>query len=154
MPIKLKLENHKGAAEMLDSMPANAARGVERAFWRVGRDLKAEVDRQVLRKPKTGRLYKVAGKRRRHRASAPEQSHANLSGTLRKSTGFKVGSKSMDFGYGAGRIRAPAYAQAIEFGRRDGLIKPRPTLRHAISEELGNTIEHLGHYVGIELNER
>lgn len=151
MPIQLKLQGHKGAREMLENMPANAQRGIERAFWRVGRDLKSEVDRQVLRTPKRGKVYKIG--RRFHRASAEGQSHANLSGTLRKSVGFTVGGGELVFGYGGGRIRAPKYAAAIELGRRDKTIKARPTLRHSIDNELGNTVEHLGHYVAEVLDE-
>ena len=106
-----------------------------RRFWfALGKDLKTEANRSALARDKTGREYRVTsragGRRRRHVASAPGQAHANMFGDLRKSLSWKlIGTHQLDFGYGLRGKAAPAYADAIELGREDGSIAPRPTLR-------------------------
>lgn len=114
-------------------------RALRQAWFEVGRHLTREANREILKGRKTGRVYifrSPSGRRRRHRASAPGETHANLTGALRKSIGWKMtGARGGDFGYGVagGSRTAPPYAGAIEFGRDDGTIAPRPSLLNAIN---------------------
>lgn len=113
---------------------------IRRGFFLLGRDLGATANAEILRQPKSGRVYirrDRAGRRRRHVASAPGETHANMTGDLRRSLGWRVrGHLSLEFGYGVGGdgvgLRgAPEYAAAIEFGSRTLLA--RPSLRNAIN---------------------
>lgn len=132
------IDNPKAFLKMM-GLEGATRRSIRHAWFELGKDLRAEANREILRKPKSGRVYVVrgrGGRRRRHVASAPGETHANLTGKLRRSIGWKVsGSDQMDFGYGVastGRNAAPPYAPAIEFGRADGSIAPRPSLQNAI----------------------
>lgn len=122
--------------------------GMTQGWQKLGESLKRDVKREILRKPKSGRLYIIrtrSGARRRHRASAPGETHANLSGKVRRSVGFRVsGSSEMRFGYGAlgGRGRAPLYAKMLEFGTRR--MKPRPSLQNAIKANIRNGQTYFG----------
>lgn len=120
-------------------------RGIRQARFKVGHGLIAAASQEILKGPKTGRIYirrDRIGRRRRHQASAPGETHANLSGDLRKSLSFQIrGSDSMEFGYGvSGPKEAPPYAEWVEFGSTR--MKARPSLRNAIRAEQGNTIKH------------
>lgn len=112
-------------------------RGIRRGWFDLARDLKATANAEILRKPKGGRVYLVKTRtgRRRHVASAPGETHANLKGRLRRSLSWKVrGTDSMDFGYGVSttsRNEAPPYAPHVEFGTRR--MAERPSLENAIT---------------------
>ena len=117
-------------------------KGIRVAWFALGRDLKEEANREILRKPKGGRTYLIRTRtgRRRHVASAPGETHANRKGRLRRSLSWKVhGSDSMDFGYGVSttaRNEAPGYGRWVEFGHRQvggGRVAPRPSLDNAIN---------------------
>lgn len=141
--VLIKLENANALTE----------KGIRKAWFAVGQDLKRTADSNILKKPKSGRLYirkDRAGRRRKHRASAPNETHANMTGALRKSMGWKVHGAQMLFGYGVTR-EPPEYAAAIEFGTKDGRIKPRPSLQNAIEERKKNTEQYLGDTVLKEL---
>ncbi len=120
-------------------------RGLRQGMFRAGQTLRSEANRAILNDPKTGIIYvrKIAGgRRRRHRSSAPGETHANLTGTLRKSLSFQLrGSKEIEFGYGvsSGKV-APEYAGAIEFGTTR--MKARPTLKNALNSQQGNLTQH------------
>lgn len=110
-------------------------RAIRQSWFEVGRDLKASANTEILRKPKGGRTYYIrgpSGRRRRHVASAPGETHANLSGRLRRSIGWQVhGWRSMEFGYGVDKP-APVYGKFVENGT--GKIKPRPSLGNAVRD--------------------
>lgn len=117
--------------------PAATGRSIRHAFFELGKDLKAEANREILRRPKSGRVYLVrsrGGRRRRHVASAPGETHANLSGDLRRAVGWKVhGNERLDFGYGVSggsSNPSPRYDAFVEFGTRK--MAPRPSLANAI----------------------
>jgi hypothetical protein len=78
-----------------------------------------------------------------NRSSAPGETHANQSGALRRSIGWKVhGSDSLTFGYGAGGSpSAPPYARSVE----EGTVKmaARPSLANAIKATNRNTVVNL-----------
>ena len=113
-------------------------RALRQAWFEVGRHLKATANAEILRRPKGGRTYFIrsrsSGKLRRHVASAPGETHANMFGDLRKSLGWKIrGDQGGEFGYGAAPgSKVPDYAGAIELGRLDGSIEPRPSIGNAL----------------------
>lgn len=101
--------------------------------------LKKRANAEILRKPKSGRVYILrdkAGRRRRHVASAPGETHANLSGATRRSIGWRVnGWETATFGYGvssSGATVAPAWAPYLERGTLR--MAPRPSLANAIRD--------------------
>jgi len=115
-------------------------RGIRQGFFRLAKDLHGTANEDILRKPKKGKTYIVrgpSGRKRRHVASAPGESHANLSGKLRRSMGWKVsGAKLMEFGYGAGPETAPDYAPFVENGTRR--MAARPSLGNSVRKNIRN----------------
>lgn len=114
----------------ISNMSEATRRGLRQGFFQLGNDLQKTASRQILKKPKGGRTYLIRrGKtRRRHVASAPGESPANLSGSYRKSIGFKIkGSTQMEFG--AGNSKVP-YAVFLEKGTKR--MQPRPGLGNAV----------------------
>jgi hypothetical protein len=82
-----------------------------------------------INKTKRGRVYVVrsrAGNRRRHRASAPGESHANVTKTLTNSLGEKNKGSLLEFGY---MDSPPKYAGIVE--------KTRPTLENTAKRNQG-----------------
>ena len=122
---------------------------IREGFFQTGGQLKAHANEKILKGLKTGRLYRIRRGKiiKNHRSSAPGETHANLSGTLRRSIGWKVSGHYLTFGYGVPRgknSQAPIYARRIEFGDKEkkpgrGFIAPRPTLRNAIRANIGRT---------------
>ncbi len=120
-------------------------RGLRRGMSRAGQSLIAQANREILKGPKTGIIYirRIAGgRRRRHQSSAPGQSHANLTGTLRRSLSFqKHGTRALEFGYGVSSGKdAPDYAKFVEFGTTK--MKARPSLKNALNSQQGNLTQH------------
>jgi hypothetical protein len=113
--------------ETIYSASENADIGARRGFHRIGLEM-VEYNRKLIYKgPKTGRLYKIPGRKRKHRASAPGEAPANLSGALAKSIGYEItpanemafGSRSKDDSKGG-----VAYGGWLDGGTKR--IKPRP----------------------------
>lgn len=133
---------HDGANQRVFLKIAHASedikKGIRHGFFRFAADLQDTANREILRKPKSGRVYIVrgpSGRRRRHVASAPGETHANLTGKTRRSMGWKVyGGERMEFGYGLGKEPAPEYAEILE--------KTRPSLRNAVDARLRNAEVH------------
>lgn len=127
-------------------IPGGTARAIRQTWFRLGKDLRHEANKEILRTPKSGKVYMIKGPRgvRRHVASKPGETHANLTGKLRKSLSWKVrGTTQMSFGYGfsvAAGKEAPEYDFIIEFG--DAKIKARPSLLNAIRKTNRNTEDH------------
>lgn len=118
----------------------NAAhRSIRHGWFDLGQDLKKTASANILARPKSGRVYvrrDRAGRRRRHVASAPGETHANLSGRLRKSLGWKVrGASQMEFGYGVDKETTP-YAPFVENGTRR--MSARPSLKIAVESTSRN----------------
>lgn len=129
-------------------------RGIRQARFKIGHGLISSANREILKGTKTGIVYirrDKIGRRRRHISSAPGETHANLSGTLRKSLSFQLrGSHSMEFGYGVSSAKvAPEYAEWVEFGTPK--MKARPSLFNAIRAEQGNTLQHFEKEIKKEL---
>jgi len=140
-------KNTKAYAEIGD-IEGGTRRAIRQTWFALGRDLKAEANAEILRKPKSGKIYilraKKSGRLRRHIASAPGETHANMRGKLRRSLSWVVhGTSSMEFGYGFSttpRNAAPVYDQFVEFGTKN--MKPRPSLKNAITAVEGRTENH------------
>ena len=111
---------------------------IRKGFYFIGRELREEAKRSIINGPKSGRLYRIKGRKNLHRASAPGESPANLFGNLQKSIGYIVkGSDSMEFGAGgeSGKLHGLArkdvkYARRLELG--GGSVAQRPYLSKAI----------------------
>ncbi len=115
-------------------------RATRRGMFLWARDLKSTASRRIQAKDKTGRIYLrrfASGARRRHRASAAGEYHANRTGALRRSIGWRVtGSDRLEFGYGTDGKDTPDYAEWVEFGTFR--MKPRPSLQNSIRDTIGN----------------
>jgi len=118
--------------------------GIRQGFFSLGRDLKAMANEDILRRPKKGRTYVVrgpSGRKRRHVASAPGESHANLSGKARRSIGWKVyGAERLEFGYGAGPDTPPDYVDYLEHGT--SRMAARPSIGNSVAKNLRNADVH------------
>jgi len=136
----------------LQKLRPKTNKAIRAAWFDLGRDLKNEANKEILRKPKSGRVYIIrmkGGRKKRHVASAPGETHANLTGKLRRSVSWKVYSyQRMEFGYGFATnnsTRAPIYDHVIEdgFKFRDGrVIKPRPSIANAVAAVKSKTKDH------------
>ncbi len=136
---------NKKAFLSIGRAPARARTGIRKAFYYIGKEDVSVSRKQILKKNKTGRVYMVRLKGRtvRHRASAPGEFPANLSGALRKSIDFVVrGSNRMEFG-----ARVP-YAENLELGKIPGpgsaASKARPFLAKTVELTRRNAIVHMG----------
>lgn len=117
----------------INSLPNLGPRAIKRALYDIGKDMYAETRRLIKEGPKTGRKYKIKGKRG-HTASAPGQAPANWTGALRRSVGFNVRKNEVEYGY---KIH---YGEYLEEGT--GKMAPRPGLRLAYKNKTGNIINH------------
>lgn len=150
MTVKFKAARENVAAyREIEGIEEGTRRAIRQTWFRLGVDLRREAKKQIIKAPKSGRVYFIrqrGGRIRRHVASAPGETHANLSGALQRSISWKVnGTESMDFGYGFSTTaanKAPPYDAAIEFGRRDGHIAARPSIENAINATERNAEDH------------
>jgi hypothetical protein len=146
MEIKADRQN-KEVLLRVDQLGKRTAQGIREGFFELAKDLQQTANKEILRRPKGGRTYLIrgpSGRRRRHVASAPGETHANRSGALRRSMGWRVqGGHSMEFGYGVGyRAKpAPEYAVYVEDGTRD--MAARPSLGNAVDITARNAEAHL-----------
>lgn len=75
---------------------------IRRSFFDMGTTLKKQAQSNIIDGAKTGRVYLIrrGGRRRRHQASAPGESPANMTGALRRGIGYKIqGSDRLEWGY-------------------------------------------------------
>ena len=132
-------DGNKRALESAQNIAARTKFGIQKAFWRTGKDLQAEFNRQVLNKSeKSGTLYirkDRLGRRRKHIASAPGETAANRSGNYRRSIGFSVDSAQLAFGNSA------EYAGFLELGT--SRMKKRPGLANTIDAGQRDIIRNL-----------
>lgn len=143
-------------------------RGVQSGKLSVGRSLVRATKQDIMKGKKSGRIYKIqyaSGGTRIHQSSAPGETHANLTGALKRSLAYKSSGSDLEFGYGVGGRDAPPYAHRIEFGgrsssggrgfvvklvgfRRSGVIKPRPTLMNNLKSHNRDTITYIQAGIG------
>jgi len=140
--IKIKPDHGNRKVEISIENIANSTRqGVRQAFFYYGKDLVKTLNKNVLKKPKGGKVYLIRrGKtKRKHRSSSPNETAANISGAYRKTADFKLkGSDSMIFGAGSSKV---PYAEFLEKGTRK--MKPRPGLKIAITETERNAKNYI-----------
>ncbi len=141
-----ELREHPGNKKVflqINDLDNSTRRGIRQGLFQFGDDLVRTANQQILKKPKSGitRLVRRGKTRRRHTASAPGESPANLSGNYRRSIGYKLqGTKGLIFG--AGNSEVP-YAEALELGNRKNGMKPRPGLGNAVKATERNGIKYL-----------
>ncbi len=132
------------AIKRIDLIQWHTQRGMRHALFEIADDYTRTANFNILKEKKRGRTYLVrtrTGRQKRHRSSAAGQSHANLTGALRRSIGWKVrGSSQLEFGYGA-TSNTTKYARRIELG--GGNIKARPSLKIAIQQNRRNTMNNI-----------
>ena len=106
-----------------------------RQFWlTMGQDLKFTAEQEIQFGLKSGeeRMVRSRTGRRRHRASAPGQTHADVSEDTRESLSFMVmGRTGLTFGYGAQGEEGSRAGEYLEHGTVK--MDPRPTLKNAIT---------------------
>jgi len=129
----------------IDNIANLTSRGVRAGMFESGNGLVKRANTNILSGIKTGRVYIVrtaGGRKRRHISSAPSETHANLTGTARRSLSYQLkGTHSLEFGYGVSSGKgAPEYVGWLEFGTRK--MKARPTLQNALKDERGNMVQH------------
>lgn len=128
------------------NLAKNTRHGIRQAFFAQGKDLVSMAQSLIIKGPKTGRLYRIPGRRRRHRASAPGQPPANLSGSLRKSIDFQIhGAQQLEFGsrpgkFGGTTANTANYAKVLEEG--GGRIQKRPYLEPTVKKNQRNLQKH------------
>ncbi len=105
--------------------------GIRAGFMRLGPALRRDAKQAIIKGPKTGRLYRIPGRKRRHRASRAGQAPANLTGKLQRSVGFQVmGYDEMEFGY------RQNYGAFLELGTSK--MDPRPNLKTVVKQNERN----------------
>ena len=115
----------------------NTKRGIRQGFWALARELRAGVQQKIKQGPKTGRLYRIKGRKRKVRASAPGQAPANRTGALGKSVGFEIrGTSELEFGY----RDSVNYGEFLELGTKR--MDPRPALTPQVIESTKNARGH------------
>lgn len=133
--------------------------GIEHGLFISARQMRKSAQDEITKGVKTGRLYPrvtyttSAGTRkvkRNHRASAPGETHANISGKLKRSIGWRISWQELDFGYGfQTRSPAPYYAKFVEFGTVK--MAERPSLKNAIEANEANLVRNLTDEIGKRL---
>ena len=129
----------KRVIKALIGLDNRVKQGIRQGMFDSGHALIKRAGAEILRKPKSGHTYIVlskSGRRRRHVASAPGETHANLTGDARKSLSFQIdGVTSFEFGYGVSSGKtAPDYVEELE--------KTRPSLQNAIRDKNQDMIQH------------
>lgn len=134
----------------IGSIPEDTRRGIRRSFYLLGRDLAKDAKQSIVKGPKTGKLYRIKGRKNRHRASAPGEPPANLSGDLQKSIDFVVqGSSQMTFGAGNSLVD---YAGFVELGTKN--MEERTFLIRSIEDNERNAEKHFTSGIKAELNRK
>lgn len=104
----------------IDNLSKRHKKAIRNASFEVGKIIQREGRNAILRGKKTGKTYKVG--LRVHRASAPGESPANITGKLQRSIDYDVrGHRQMEYGYKA------LHGKFMEDGTR--FIERRPNLR-------------------------
>jgi len=128
----------------IDGVVGLTKAGLRQGMFESGHGLIKRANNEIIHGLKTGRVYvrKVNGRKRRHKSSAPGETHANMSGAARRSLSFQLrGSRQFEFGYGVSVGKtAPEYVESLEFG--NSRMDARPTLQNAIKAEQGNMVGH------------
>lgn len=116
-------------------------RAIRDANDQIGRDLQRMLVQESRKRNKTGRFYnvRVRGRKRRHRASAPDEVYANLTGRTSAGADYRTrGNTDLEFGISGSAF----YAPFVEFGTQNGKIKARNSLLITINKQQGNAFNY------------
>ena len=146
MMVKMKADY--GAKQMqvrINRLSTQSSKALRQGFFAFGKDLVNTSRRLIIDPPKTGKWYRVTGRKRMHRASAAGQSPANMTGKLQRSIDFKVhGSTRMEFGSNPAKAGDTAktrkYAKALEVG--NSRMARRPYLEPSMRKNARNGRKH------------
>jgi len=138
IPSDSNMEAFKSAT----NIEANTTFGIERGLFRLGKDLIQSFNQQTKER-KSGKLYRVPGRRRRVRASAEGQSPAVRTGKYKKAVGYKISGTTMRFG------NSVEYAGYLETGT--SRMKPRPGLGNALKDNQRNGLLSISDSIKAEL---
>ena len=108
---------------------------IRRGWFYGGKALVATAKREIDKKPKHGRTYRIArgGRVINHIASAPGESPASITGALKRGINFEVqGHDEMEFGV-KDEVK---YAPFLELGTPK--MKPRPYLKKSVVRNVCN----------------
>lgn len=145
----------RGAVNRIMKMDKLTKSGIKYGIFSIGRQLVRTTSAEILRKPKGGKTYirrDAAGRRRRHVASAPGETHANLTGKTRRSLSFRASSNQLEFGYGVQKGDAPDRAEWLEYG--SSRMKARPSLKNGIDADQRNFQNFFDREIGKRLEGR
>ena len=144
--MSVEFDKHWREAKItLEGFNKATQQGIHQAWFKIGDLLRKETRDSIIKLPKSGRLYRIAGRKRRHRASAPYEPPANLSGTLQRSIGYKIaGSEMLQFGVTKtpqknspnNNPKGAYYASYLENGTSK--MTERPYLIRAIEKKQGD----------------
>lgn len=116
----------------------NAEIGLRQGLHRLGNLLTKRARKLIRKGPKTGRFYRIKGRKRLHRASAPGQPPANLFGNLARSIGYQIIGRDMYFETRGNENGQPVQPGGVSYGRwldsDEGVIKRRPFLSRTVRE--------------------
>ena len=149
MPKLIADKNNKQVFTQLNDLNDRTRMGIRRFWFSLGKTLTKSFNKAVLAKPRSGRVYKVRrGKvTRRHTASLPGETPANLSGNYRKSIGYQIrGTMEMQFGNRA------EYAGFLENGT--SRMAERPGLGNAVDDTEGEALQDASNILERELTRR
>ena len=140
---------NKQVFTQLDELDDRTRMGIRRFWFALGKSLSKSFNKSVMEKPRTGRVYKVRRGRvtRKHTASSPGETAANLSGNYRKSIGYQLrGAMEMQFGNSA------EYAGFLENGTSK--MAERPGLSNAVAATEGESLQDASTLIERELYKR
>ena len=149
MPKLIADKANKQVFAQLDDLNDRTRRGIRRFWFALGKTLTKSFNKAVLKKPRFGRVYRVRrGKTtRRHVASRPGETPANLSGNYRRSIGYQIrGVMEMQFGNSA------EYASFLENGT--SRMAERPGLGNAVDATEGEALQDASNILERELTRR
>ncbi len=143
MMLKLEIDkNNKRVMVQLSELDDRSRAGIRLFFAAFGKSLLKSFNKAVLKKPRSGRVYKI--RKRRHVASKAGESPANRTGNYRKSAGYQLrGASEMLFGATA------EYAGFLENGTSK--MDSRPGLGNAVSETEGESLQDAHAFIKREL---
>lgn len=140
---------NKQVNTQLSELDDRTRRGIRQFWFALGKSLLKSFNKEVLRKPRSGRVYKIRRGRtkRRHVASSPGETPANISGTYRKSAGYQIqGTNQMTFG------NSSDYSGFLENGTTK--MEPRPGLGNAVKETEGESLQDAATLIEREITKR